>query len=166
MIAMIDDDMGDESGSDGDEEEGEEEHEATSRAPRKPAPATDFAAVARRLAAAKGALLEGYHRTRAQYVWRQHPHGIARPDTTTSPTATDNGLDMPDTEAAAAAEVAAETSHLRWRNLQARVVRGSSSSVHGLYFSSQLFCCVSCAAAVRLSPQVLEGITNYRIISV
>ena len=147
MIAMIDDDMGDESGSDGDEEEGEEEHEATSRAPRKPAPATDFAAVARRLAAAKGALLEGYHRTRAQYVWRQHPphhdHGTARPDTdtTTSPTAgpdvdsNSNGLDMPDTEAAAAAEVAAETSHLRWRNLQARVVRGSSSSVHELYFS-------------------------------
>ena len=141
MIAMIDDDMGDESGSDGDEEEGDEEHEATSRAPRKPAPATDFAAVARRLAAAKGALLEGYHRTRAQYVWRQHPHGIVRPDTTTSPTSgpdvdsNNNGLEMHDTEAAAVAEVAAETSHLRWRNLQARVVRGSSSSVHELYFS-------------------------------
>jgi hypothetical protein len=131
MIAMIDDDMGDDSGSDGDEEEGDEEHEATSRAPLKLAPASHFAAVARRLAAAKGALLEGYHRTRAQYVWRQHPHGIARPDTATSPTSgadvDSNGLEMYDTEAAAVAEVAAETSHLRWRNLQARVARGSSA---------------------------------------
>ena len=153
MIAMIDDDMGDDSGSDGDEEEGDEEHEATSRAPLKLTPASDFAAVARRLAAAKGALLEGYHRTRAQYVWRQHPHGIVRPDTTTSPTSgpdvdsNNNGLEMHDTEAAAVAEVAAETSHLRWRNLQARVARGSSA--YCLRFSSPSLFCMVCRVQPR-----------------
>jgi hypothetical protein len=163
MMAMIDNDLEDE-----EEEENEidDDRETNSRASLTPAPASDFAAVARRLAAARAALLDGYHRTRAQYVWRQHPqHATGPPDTT--PSGPDShGLGKHDAEAAAVAEVAAETSHLRWRNLQARVARGSSSYVHGLYFSSQLFCCVSCAAAVRLSSQVLVSITNYRIVFV
>ena len=77
MMAMIDNDLEDTSESDSDEggdSDGDGDGDGGgdgdgSHAPLSPAaapPAPDFAAVARRLGAAKEALIEGYRRTRAQ----------------------------------------------------------------------------------------------------